>query len=189
MQYQLSLATPTDAPRIATLTMEAMNHECCQWFAGPDHTLDDFHVLLTRLIETDGTQYCWRNILVIRHDSDVVGIATSYDGALLHQLRQPFIDSARDAFGQDHSGIPDETQAGELYLDTLCVDRAHRHQGLARQLLQATIEKGRQMGLPTGLLVDDGNPQAEKLYRRLGFRYQGDNVWGGHKMKHLVREL
>lgn len=189
MQYQLTTATPADAPRIATLTMEAMNHECCQWFAGPDHTLEDFHRLLTRLIKADGTQYSWRNTLVIRHNSDIVGIATSYDGALLHQLRQPFIDGAREAFGQDHSSISDETQPGELYLDTLCVDSAHRHQRLARQLLQATIEKGRQMGLPTGLLVDDGNPLAEKLYLSIGFRHQGNNIWGGHKMRHLVKEL
>jgi len=38
---------------------------------------------------------------------------------------------------------------------------------------------------PVGLLVDQGNPKAEKLYQRLGFRYVGDAEWGGHAMRHL----
>ena len=42
------------------------------------------------------------------------------------------------------------------------------------------------MGLPAvGLLVDKGNPKAEKLYTRIGFKYVGDSSWGGHEMKHL----
>ena len=52
----------------------------------------------------------------------------------------------------------------------------------------ATVEKGRGMGLPTGLLVDDGNPKAERLYRRLGFEVVGDDCWGGHKMHRMRRQ-
>ena len=37
-----------------------------------------------------------------------------------------------------------------------------------------------------GLLVDKGNPKAEKLYIRVGFEYSNDATWGGHPMKHLV---
>lgn len=187
--YSIGMARPSDAPRIATLMMEAMNHECCQWFAGPDHTLSDFHALLTRLIGEEKTQYSYLNTIVVRREDELVGIATSYDGGELHTLRQAFIDGAKEAFGQDHSGIPDETQAGELYLDTLCVDAAHRGQGLAKRLLLATIEKGRKMNLPTGLLVDEGNPRAERLYRSVGFIYQNDNSWGGHTQHHLVHPL
>ena len=32
-------AQKKQATVIARLIMEAMNHECCQWFAGPNHTL------------------------------------------------------------------------------------------------------------------------------------------------------
>lgn len=173
--------------------MEAMNHDCCRWFAGPDHTLDDFHRLMTRLVERDDSQYSYRNTLVAvaaTTPEEIVGILVSYDGARLHQLRQAFVDEALQAFGIDYSGMDDETQAGELYLDSLCVRSDSRHQGIATTLLQAGIDRGRRDGLPAvGLLVDQGNPKAEHLYRSLGFSYAGDSRWGGHPMRHLVYVL
>lgn len=85
---------------------------------------------------------------------------------------------------QDFSGMDDETQAGEYYIDSLAVDTRYRHQGLATLLLRKLIDqKGRKQ--PVGLLVDKGNPSAERLYRSLGFEYVNDTTWGGHEMRHL----
>lgn len=183
-------ARRSDAPVVARLIMEAMNHECCQWFAGENHTLDDFHRLMTRLVEAESSQYSHRNALVVRTpDGEVAGVAVSYDGALLHDLRRAFILGAQEAFGRDFSQMPDETAAGELYLDSLCVVAPFRGQGMARALLRATIDKGHALGLPTGLLVDKGNPSAECLYQSVGFQWQNDTTWGGHPMRHLVRPL
>ena len=59
-----------------------------------------------------------------------------------------------------------------------------------KALRKAVIEKGREMGLPAvGLLVDRGNPKAERLYADMGFEYVNDAVWGGHSMKHLQYPL
>lgn len=83
--------------------------------------------------------------------------------------------------------MDDETQAGELYLDSLAVLPEYRRQGIAQQLLKATKEKADKLKLPcVGLLVDKGNPAGEALYASVGFRYAGDSHWGGHPMKHLV---
>ena len=69
--------------------------------------------------------------------------------------------------------MPDETQAGELYIDSLAVDPEYRGMGIAKQLLEATIQKSREMHLPaTGLLVDTGNPRAELLYNKVMEDYQ-----------------
>lgn len=183
-------ALPEEASVIATFIMEAMNHECCQWFAGPDHTLDDFHRLMTALVGRTDSQYSYLNTLVAVDGSQVVGICVAYDGARLHELRRAFIEGALEAFGMDHSGIDDETQAGELYLDSLCVSASYRGQGIASALLKTSIERAREMGLPSvGLLVDGGNPSAEHLYRQLGFQHQNDAEWGSHPMHHLVYPL
>ena len=47
---QIENARKEDAPIIAPMIMEAMNLECCQWFAGPNHTLEEFEQLMTRLV-------------------------------------------------------------------------------------------------------------------------------------------
>lgn len=183
-------AQRADAPHIARMIMEAMNLDCCQWFAGPHHTLADFERLMTRLVERDDSQYSYLNTIVAADYAEsgqrtVAGICVSYDGAKLHELRKAFVDSAREAFGIDYSNIDDETSAGEFYADSLCVLPEYRGQGIASKLLLATVEKGRQLGLPTGLLVDNGNPLAEKLYKRLGFQVVGEHTWGGHNLRRM----
>lgn len=184
----ITTAKPTQASQIAKLIMEAMNHECCQYFAGEHHTLADFHRVLTELVGADNSQYSYRNALVaLTADEKVVGVCVSYDGACLIELRKAFLKACKENFNQDFSDMPEETSAGELYIDSIAVDEGYRGQGLAKQLLQATIDKARDMNINSvGLLVDKGNPQAEQLYHAVGFRYENDNMWGGHPMKHLV---
>ncbi len=139
------------------------------------------------LVEQEDSQYSYRNTLVAMDENRLVGIAVSYDGGRLHELRQAFIQAAKEYIGMDHSGMGDETQAGELYLDSLAVLPAYRRQGIARRLLKSTKERADRMGLPyVGLLVDKGNPSGEALYASVGFRYVNDSCWGGHPMKHLV---
>ena len=184
--FSLRPARYDEAEVIATLIMEAMSDECCQWFAGSDHTLSDFHRLMTRLVERTDSQYSYLNTTVAVSGGQVVGVCVTYDGARLHELRRAFIEGALSAFGLDYSGMGDETQAGELYIDSLCVAKPYRCRGIATALIQDAIEKARTLDLPAvGLLVDNGNPQAEQFYNQLGFRYMGDNIWGGHPMKHL----
>jgi ribosomal protein S18 acetylase RimI-like enzyme len=83
--------------------------------------------------------------------------------------------------------MDDETQAGELYLDSLAVLPGYRRQGIAKLLIKVTKERANSMGIPyVGLLVDKGNPSGEALYSSVGFRYANDSMWGGHQMKHLI---
>lgn len=172
---------------IARLIMMAMTDDCCLHFCGVGHGLDDFRRMMTSLVEREDSQYSYKNTLVAMDDEKVVGVAVSYDGARLHELRQAFIEAAKEQIGKDHSGMDDETQAGELYFDSLAVLPEYRRQGIARKLLRATKEKADQMGLPClGLLVDKGNPAGESLYASVGFRYVNDSYWGGHPMKHLI---
>lgn len=196
---------------IARLIMMAMTDDCCLHFCGvgdrhQDQSSDsvsscqaeqvsslrsrllaNFHRMMTMLVEDEGSQYSYRNTLVAMEGDRLVGIAVSYDGGRLHELRQAFIQAAKEYLGTDHSGMDDETQAGELYLDSLAVEPDCRRQGIARLLLKATKKKADNMRLPcVGLLVDKGNPTGEALYASVGFRYVNDSSWGGHPMKHLV---
>lgn len=172
---------------IAQLVMMAMTDDCCQHFCGVGYGLDDFRRMMTMLVECEDSQYSYRNTLVAMDKDLLVGIAVSYDGGRLHELRRAFVQAAKEYIGKDHSGMDDETQAGELYLDSLAVLPDHRRRGIGQRLLKATKEKADLLGLPcVGLLVDKGNPAGEALYASVGFRYANDSRWGGHPMKHLV---
>ena len=204
-------ANKSQAAEIACLIMTAMTEDCCLYFCGEDYGLEEltsgracsrsaeqaslrrsrllgaFRKMMTMLVEREDSQYSYRNTLVAMDADRVVGISVSYDGGLLHELRRAFIEAAKEHFGKDHTGMDDETQAGELYLDSLAVLPEYRRQGIARKLLLATKERANRMGLPcVGLLVDKGNPVGEALYASVGFRYVNDNRWGGHPMKHLI---
>ena len=179
--------TKDQAAEIARLIMTAMTDDCCLYFCGDGFGLNDFHKMMTMLVERENSQYSYRNTLVAMDGDKIIGISVSYDGARLHELRRAFIEAAKKYIGKDHSGMDDETQAGELYLDSLAVLPEYRHQGIARKLLKGTKERANRLGLPcVGLLVDKDNPIGEALYTSIGFRYINDNQWGGHPMKHLI---
>ena len=179
--------TKDQAAEIARLIMTAMTDDCCLYFCGDGFGLNDFHKMMTMLVERENSQYSYRNTLVAMDGDKIIGISVSYDGARLHELRRAFIEAAKKYIGKDHSGMDDETQAGELYLDSLAVLPEYRRQGIARKLLKGTKERANRLGLPcVGLLVDKDNPIGEALYTSVGFRYINDNQWGGHPMKHLI---
>ena len=187
MKINIEMATADMASHIASLIMEAMNPQCCQNLAGPNHTLVDFHCMMGKLVAMEDSQYSYLNtITAMTSDGILAGICVAYDGDKLKSLRRRFVEAALVAFGIDYSGMADETEEGEFYLDSLAVSSKYRGKGIATQLIQAAIEKARELGMPAvGLLVDKSNPQAEALYTRLGFEYVNDATWGGHPMKHL----
>ena len=60
---------------------------------------------MTSLVEREDSQYSYRNTFVAMADNKVVGIAVSYDGGRLHELRQPFIWAAREHIGVNQEDI------------------------------------------------------------------------------------
>ena len=189
-KIKICKATKEQALEIARLIMMAMTDECCLYFCGDGYGLEDFRRMMAMLVEREDSQYSYRNTQVAMHGDRVVGASVSYDGGRLRELRQAFIEAAKEYLGKDHSGMKDETQAGELYLDSLAVLPEYRRQGIARTLLLATKERANQLELPyLGLLVDTDNPNGEALYSSVGFRDVGENRWGGHFMKHMILSI
>ena len=181
--YRIENAHKTQASEIAWLIMEAMDYDCCRNFAGPQHSLDDFHAMLTELVEMERSQYSYRNTLCAMVGDQLAGVLVSYDGKDLLMLREAFIAKAKEHFGQDFSGMDEETQAGEYYLDSLCVKKEYRKHGIATALLREAIKRHHDQ--PVGLLVDVTHPWAERLYTSIGFRCVNETKWGGHEMRHL----
>lgn len=177
-------ATPADAQLIGWGLCEAIGAEIVNNLAVNTNprTVERF---FSELAERDDTQYSWKNTLVAEIDGIPAGVAVSYDGALLHELRKLFFQYAAALLKLYFGNVEDETDASEFYLDTLAVKPEFRGHKIARKLIKATAEKATHVGKPLGLLVDDDNLRAQKLYASCGFREIGRRPFAGVEMKHL----
>ncbi len=184
-------ATPEDAPLIAEGVMAAVGPEICRGIAGPDHSVEDVRTLFTRLARRDDSQYSWRNTRVARSEEGIpMGICVSYDGARLHTMRRSFFEEANKLLGwgmtdEDIEKVPDETSSDEYYLDSLMVLPQFRGHGAARALIDDAAQKARNVGKPLGLLCEDQNAPAFKLYSSVGFQEIGRRPFAGVEMRHL----
>lgn len=148
----------------------------------------DYLTVLTAIAGNEGTQYSYRYAQIAEVADVAVGAVVGYDGARLAELRAGTFAVLQQLIGRVPS-IPDETEAGEYYLDSVGVRSEFRGCGVGQALVAAFCEKVFAEGHEcVGLIVDDDNPQAEKLYTALGFVRVGTRQFFGHTMWHLQRE-
>jgi ribosomal protein S18 acetylase RimI-like enzyme len=141
--------------------------------------------LLLFFAAREANQYSWENCWVVEEDGVVVAAVDVYDGGRLHDLRQPVVDHIRKYYNADWQP-EDETQAGEFYIDSLGVDPSQRGRGIGSMLLQFLMhEYVTKHGYTLGLLVDEDNQPAKRLYVRLGFRRVGVKEVFGKRLEHL----
>jgi ribosomal protein S18 acetylase RimI-like enzyme len=180
-------AQPEDAPAAIPLLFQAMREIACK-LAG---TEDDAVVqpLFEYFFAQRGNQYSYENTLVFEDEKGIGGMIVAYDGALLEQLRKPVLHYIREQLA--HSYLPgDETGPGEYYLDSIAVSPASQGKGIGRQLIYAAEDKAREEGhRRTGLLVSEENPDARRLYERLGYEVEALREFSGGSYLHLVKAL
>lgn len=153
---------------------------------GYDTSHPIYPVFLT-LAASERAQYSYRNALIAEVDGTAAGAIVGYDGAMLHELRQPIYPLLEQHLGSVPH-IEDETEAGEYYLDSLGVLPQFRGMGVGAMLLNAMSNKAFAEGhARVGLIVDFDNPRAERLYTSLGFRRVGTRPFLGHQMWHLQK--
>lgn len=175
-----------DSALIADTVMEAFGDEMCRRLCcgAPRERIRE---LFRELASQPDTQYSYRNTLICTVDGIAVGAICGYDGSRLDELRRPVLEALERRFGALPYPIGDETRAGEFYLDSIGVDPLYRGCGAGERLLRDMTAKARQEGAGVvALLVDSGNPSAERLYRRIGFRRSGTRQLLGHTMYHLT---
>lgn len=149
---------------------------------------EDYISLLTKIALHEESQYSYNNVLIAEIDGTAAGAVIGYDGAKLYHLRNNTYSIINDSLGRIPT-IPDETEAGEFYLDTLAVLPEYRNMGIGRLLITAICNKAFSEGHKhVGLIVDIDNPKAEALYTSIGFTRVGEKDFFGHRMWHMQKK-
>lgn len=172
-----------DAQSIATYLLLAMEDIVYTFIEEKDPIKAKAFML--HFVVKENNQYSFQNCWVAEDGESIVGAVNVYDGAKLHTLRQPVVEHIRSKFNKDFTP-EDETQAGEYYIDTLGVHPKQQGKGIGSKMLQFLIDEyvnKREQTL--GLLVDEENPNAKRLYVKLGFKSAGKKVLFGKLMEHL----
>lgn len=183
MNYELNIrkAAESDAPLIAKVVAMAIGEEGVRHYCGDNH-----QSVLEEIASFENSQYSYKNTIVAEVDGMTAGAAVAYDGADLYKLRDVTLKHIFDRTGKVHN-IEDETDATEVYLDSIAVLPQYRGLGIGKQLLLALKEiASKEHGKNLGLLVDFENPDAERLYKSVGFERMNVKDFLGHKMWHLV---
>ena len=176
-------ATLNDSEIIATHLLLAMD-EIVYKFIGEEDP-EKAKEFMLHFVKKDNNQYSYQNCWVVEDNMKVVAAVNLYNGALLSELREPVIEYVRSKFNKDFNP-EDETQAGEYYIDSLGVNPNQQSKGIGTKLLQFVIDEYVNKHSQTlGLLVDETNPNAKRLYLKLGFKSAGRKVLFGKNMEHL----
>ena len=183
MNYELNIrkAAESDAPLIAKVVAMAIGEEGTRHYCGDDH-----QSVLEEIARLENSQYSYRNAIIAEVNGIPAGAAVAYDGADLYALRDVTLKHIFNRTGKSHN-IEDETDASEVYLDSIAVLPEYRGLGIGKRLLQTLKAKTlNEYGKNLGLLVDFENPNAERLYKSVGFERMNVKDFLGHKMWHLV---
>ncbi|WP_205944012.1 GNAT family N-acetyltransferase [Pedobacter xixiisoli] len=80
----------------------------------------------------------------------------------------------------------DETEAGEYYIDCVGVNPSQQGKGIGSKIFKFLIDEYVHKQKETlGLLVNIDNPDAQKLYLKLGFEIVGEKTLVGKRLNHL----
>jgi ribosomal protein S18 acetylase RimI-like enzyme len=176
-------ATAEDAEPIARCLLLAMEDIVYQFIS--EKNPEKARRFMLHFAAREMNQYSYENCWVAEKEKQVVAAVNVYNGALLYQLRQPVIEYIRSNYNGNFQP-EDETEAGEYYIDSLGVEPAQQCKGIGASLLQLLVKNFVNEGHKTlGLLVDDSNPAAKKLYLKLGFKSAGHKSIFGKDMEHL----
>jgi len=176
-------AKPEEAKIIAPYFLMAMG-DIAYNFIG-ENSSEKANKWLESLISERGNQYSFENCFVAEAASKIIAVALIYDGGKLQQLRKPVVKAVKLMFNRDFNP-GDETEPGEYYIDCVAVDPAQQGSGIGSEILRFLIAEYVYKQKETlGLLVDKENPDAKKLYLKLGFEFVGEKTFAGKQMEHL----
>ena len=183
LKMTIRKARADEAEPIAILLMLVLENMVYKFIGETDYT--KAKEFLVYFLEKEHNQYSFQNCYVAERENEIIGVVNLYKGADLNKLRKPILEYSSHYYSTEIH-VEDETQAGEYYIDTIAVRNIEQRKGIGSKLLNHLIDVFVfQQQQTLGLLVDENNPKAKKLYLKLGFECVGTKSLLGHNLNHL----
>lgn len=176
-------AYPEDADCIPKFLLMAME-DIFSKFVNNIST-DEQENILRRFVRQKNNLYSYENCIITVVGNEIIAVANVYDGNNAPQLRKPFIEYVKENFNNSFNP-EEETEEGEFYIDTISVSPEYRGLNVGERLIKFIINEYalNRKGV-IGLLVENDNFRAEKLYRKVGFEFIGNKKLMGKTLKHF----
>ncbi|WHT40223.1 GNAT family N-acetyltransferase [Myroides sp. mNGS23_01] len=174
MHFTIRPAQKEDFDVVPELMLQAMEDIVFRFIQQED--IEEAINFLATLFKQPDNLYSYQNTFVaVDQEDNIVGSITGYNGDDFIKLREPVLALMQKKYNNDMIPEP-ETEGGEYYLDTVAVSPLVQGKGVGSHLLKVATDFAQsQQYKQVGLIVDLENPNAMKLYTRLGF-VQGKNL-------------
>lgn len=109
----------------------------------------------------DDVYFSYKNVFVARYKGKISGCILYFNGE---------DESTFNSITKRQPEMENESEADEIYIDSLAVLPECRGQGIAKLLISRVIEEARQKGVKKiALLADRKKPYLKKMYQKSGF--------------------
>lgn len=184
MPFRIRPATPEDSEIVSKLMLQAMKEIVFSLIATTD--VEEALLFLTSQFKQKANLYSFENTFVAEDEkNNVLGSITGYDGDDFLALRKPILEVIKNKY--NNSFVPEkETDGEEYYLDTVAVSAFAQGKGIGSKLIVHAANYAQAKGFKQlGLLVDLKNPNAQRLYTRLGFKLGKKRPLTGGEYYHM----
>ncbi|MFV0560572.1 MAG: GNAT family N-acetyltransferase [Enterococcus sp.] len=138
-------------------------------------------------------RYSYQHIHVCERDGKIAGFAAGYPGSQEAKIDAP-LQQILQKNGYEFKALrffeECETSSGEWYLDSIVTKEEYRGCGVGTELLEALDQIATDCGEKViGLNCDEGNPHAQRLYERIGFKVVGERMISQHRYVHMQKNI
>ena len=181
-------AIPADAPFVVPLIVQALVPGAFQLTNSGSEA--EAYPVVTQFFLQETNRHSYRNTLVYENETGIAGSVVSYDGADDEALGMPITLFLRGYYGSEDVAHFAEGENDAFYIDTISVRKDQQGNGIGRILMEAACARAKALGHRNiALLVDKENPDARKLYERLGFKTIKERRLWDHDYEYMQREL
>ncbi|CAD2073332.1 GNAT family N-acetyltransferase [Phocicoccus pinnipedialis] len=145
--------------------------------------------VLALAIETVEYRNSYRHIYVYEVDGNVAGCIVGYPGAKEMTFENAWHDlDVTEEIKSFGTPLPEkEARNDEIYIESVATFPEYRGQGIASKLFKHLLNTDK--NAKWGLICEKDNVGAQALYKRLGFKIDGETTLYGHDYHHMTYQI